>query len=181
MVEKIKIASPKNSQKVFSSLFSENEVFNKQVKELVWKEAGKYQSEYQGYYQGFKDLVSGKSSRKAYDAFNVLLVGNGDLYDAPKRSFFDALRKAGYSGLVDVTDQSYSGYNAKSPVIIFDTKKVIQDSIHQLTADEVSDYYKKAMKLQNLDTAIKTAPLASLGYAWFDSVQKDRKPKSGKR
>lgn len=42
------------------------------------------------------------------------------------KKFTDAMRKKGYSGIKDINDRKYSGYDSKNPIILFDEKKMKQ-------------------------------------------------------
>lgn len=177
VISKLKIASPKNSQKVFSSLFLKDRSFSKSVKEL----AKAYQEEglKLEYAKGLQDLLDGKATKKAYDVFNLALGDYTGEHGISKKKFFDALKAAGYSGLLDVNDRSYSGVNAKAPVIIFDKAKVIAESIRQLTPEEVS---KNAELAKNIfldeslmkdfieyETILSAASFSLLGADWLKS------------
>ncbi len=177
--EKLKIASPNNSKKVFDSLFSKDDEFRKQVTELA-----KY---YKGW-EGAQDILKGQPSSKSYDVFNVLMANHGEVYDAPKKKFFEALKQAGYSGLIDVNDRSYSGFNAKAPAIIFDKSKVSVDSIKQLTPDEVSKSLERVNRMYAnedfINSLIRRGSMtagggsAALGATWLGSALVDKDKKS---
>lgn len=183
VTDKLKIASPNNSGKVFSSIFDKDDNFKKQVQKLALENKGVF-----AYKQGFEDIANGKATSKAYDAFNFMLAGHGEGYDEPKRKFFEALKQAGYAGLIDVNDRSYNSVNAKAPVIVFDKSKLIANSIHQLSEKEIDmanfmalDTLKKEQLtnylVQNL-TGVSATSSAALGATWLKNVMKDQDKKS---
>lgn len=177
--DKLKIASPKNAEKVFTKMFNDNKAFRDQVKTIT-----RYNRDYPmpEFRQGLQDLLDGKATKRAYDAFNMMLVGHGEGYEEPKKAFFEALKKAGYSGLVDVNDQTYSGFMAQAPVIIFDKTKVIQQSIRNLTMDEITSSLKSNMNSNLLrgvgipmGTVYSGVGSAFLGKKYIESILEDEK------
>lgn len=184
VAQKLKIASPNNSRKVFESLFNKGTSFKESV-QLIAKENAPYATKYR---EGWKDLLDGKPSQKAYDAFNMMLVGKGEAYDKPRNAFFEALKDAGYSGIIDVNDRSYSGFGAKAPVIVFDKTKLIAESVKKLTMDEIDRAndigYNMAVKEATINQLIQMGTLSSatsssaLGAAWLASILSDQDKKS---
>lgn len=58
--------------------------------------------------------------------------------DAFRKNFYDALTNKGYNGIIDVNDQKYSGYKAKSPMIAFNAgKKLALDSVTKMGDEEI--------------------------------------------
>lgn len=70
------------------------------------------------------DSKFARLDEKDYDIFNSLLVYHDDLQQGITDAFYSALKKKGYSAVLDVNDKDYSGYNAKAPVIVFDSSKL---------------------------------------------------------
>lgn len=185
VADKLKIASPNNAGKIFNSMLKENKEFNEQVRGFARVMAG--DPNWGEYREGFNDIVNGRTSSKAYDAFNAVLVAYGGKIDTIKRSFFAKLKESGYSGLLDVNDRSYSGFNAKAPVIIFDRAKVLVDSVTQLTPEEVANSNSVVKRMFQNDAYIKElvkqgslysgGGSVALGSAWLSSVLKDKDKK----
>lgn len=177
--DKLKIASSQSAGKVFRSMFDGNDDFKLQVQKIAFANSANAK-----YAKGIQDLMAGKFTPKAYDAFNMMLVGHGEAYDGVKEKFFNALKEAGYSGLLDVNDKSYSGFGAKAPVIIFDKSKVIADTITELNAEEVAKNVGKMALDQISDLGIGAATVGSaygsmsLGKSWLDDILKDQDKKS---
>ena len=63
-----------------------------------------------------------------YDAFNAGLVSRNPDAIKQQRKFYKALKKLGYSTLVDTHDKDFSGMGASSPKIIFNGAKVLKDA-----------------------------------------------------
>ena len=63
-----------------------------------------------------------------YDAFNAGLVSRNPDAIKQQRKFYKALKKLGYSTLVDTHDKDFSGMGASSPKIIFNGSKVLKDA-----------------------------------------------------
>ena len=51
---------------------------------------------------------------------------------------FSRLKAQGYHAIQDVHDQRYSGYDAKSPVIVFDKARTAVESVKQLNIGQVN-------------------------------------------
>ena len=72
---------------------------------------------------GLRDLKRGKlDSKRLYNAMNMSMP-NADRDGEFRKSFTNALKKRGYGGIVDVNDRSFSGYNSKRPMILFDSNQ----------------------------------------------------------
>lgn len=68
-------------------------------------------------------MLSDKDRQTIYKALNLTLVNHDETEQAMQKTFYDAMKKNGYSALVDTNDQQYSSYHAHRPMIIFDTDK----------------------------------------------------------
>lgn len=122
--KKLKIAGERNGRKVFDDLMKNDKTFANDVntvqenlKKMGWDAKG-----------------------TNYERFNVALVDHST--DEAKRvseKFYNALKKKGYNGVLDVNDRSFSGYNSKKPVILFDQKTGLANKRSQIISDEESD------------------------------------------
>ena len=121
-----------------------------------------------------------------YDAFNYALVNHNKAYDeAARQPFFDALKKKGYSGVMDVNDRRLNDLKADSPMIIFDTKNIAQESIREL---DKHDFAKaRAIEIgKRLAAPVlgTTAGIAAINYkknerkAEFNPKNKNKKKQS---
>lgn len=89
---------------------------------------------------------SSKDSQTVYKALNLSLTNHNNNAEIRCQSaFYGALKKNGYSALVDINDKEYSSYHAKRPVIVFDTSKVALQAATTLSDKKVSKLYRKHM------------------------------------
>lgn len=94
-----------------------------------------------------------KVTRKQYEAFNRELP---DFHYVDFRGgsnrvgpFYDELKKQGYSGLLDINDQKYSGFKAKNPAIIFEKGMGSVEKSSKIPTDQIQ-------KSANREVAVKT-------------------------
>lgn len=103
-----------------------------------------------------------KQSDSVYKALNLTLVNHNDTQVRMQDKFYGAMKKNGYSALVDINDQKYSSYHAKRPMIIFDTDKVKMQASTQLKPEQINKLYKKynteRMIKEGFSAFTKTAP-----------------------
>lgn len=114
--DKMKIASPNSSKKIFNDLMKNDSEFRNAVDKMKLSEL-----EAEAIGDGYK------KSKNAYDRFNRwgLTQKNEDAAKAQEK-FYEALKKKGYSGVADVNDMFYSNFNTKAD-IIFDRSKLNKD------------------------------------------------------
>lgn len=182
--DNIKIASDKKAKDVMvkvlgdSSSEDRQEIINsiKRQKEFFGIMAGRNSKQYNILEKGIKDIESGNFNTKAaYDAININMT-NGNQAKIIKE-FKQTLKDAGYSGIKDRNDSSYSGYNAKTARIIFDTSKVKVSDIRSVSNNEITRKNGQIMlKLigqqlipQSIFAATSTA--AGLAYKKFQANQ----------
>lgn len=103
---------------------------------------------------------TGKISGRLYDHINRHLVYRNL---NTTKTFYKALKDAGYGAVKDVNDAKYSGFRTRLPMIIFDSSKV---SVKQVRALSDSDINRKAARVLAENTANATlkeiAPTAAL-------------------
>ena len=76
----------------------------------------------------FRDSVKANAKRSLriksrYGSFNTNMPYSED---NQWNKFTSAMRKKGYSGIKDINDRKYSGYDSKNPIILFDEKRMKQ-------------------------------------------------------
>ena len=109
----------------------------------------------------FRDSVKNNARRSLkiksrYDSFNTYMpYRDTDQWN----KFTDAMRKKGYSGIKDINDRKYSGYDSKNPIILFDQKKMKQAGKKAIDGDDV-EYNKQMLKLIGKQLIKKNAPAA---------------------
>ena len=182
--DNIKIASDKKAKDVMvkvlgdSSSEDRQEIINsiKRQKELFGIMAGRNSKQYNILEKGIKDIESGNFNTKAaYDAININMT-NGNQAKIIKE-FKQTLKDAGYSGIKDRNDSSYSGYNAKTARIIFDTSKVKVSDIRSVSNKEITR--KNGQIMLNLigqqlipqSIFASTSTVAGLAYKKFQANQ----------
>lgn len=124
-----------------------------------------------------------------YDDFNRHVIMQNKNTGETKK-FFDALKAAGYGGIIDINDAKYSGYNATRPVILFGQGTNINvNSVQKLskqTIQENFDFAQKKITAQNFwrDTKARSLTIAELtggalamaGSSYMKSLNLDEMP-----
>lgn len=155
--ENLKIASDKNAKNAMSEVLSKSspESKNELVSQLE-RYSRMLGDGKQGKMlrKGLADIKAGKYDTKAaYDAFNFNMTGGNKakVYD----EFKSHLKSKGYAGIKDRNDASYSGYNAKTARIIFDTAKIKVSDVRKLSDAEITNKYASEMRKAMLREATK--------------------------
>lgn len=147
----VKIASKKKAADVFADLYKNNSEFRQQVNknnsdmgaQYIFNPQAKagnlYNKINKQFDNGKKDMTDKILRNKGYDAFNIGLVNHTtDKKNEMIKTFYDKMKSLGYDGIEDINDQKYSGYNSKSPIILFDKAgKITVDSVKKMTEEEV--------------------------------------------
>lgn len=124
--------------------------------------------------KGASDMASGKVTKAAYEAFNIAMAGKTS--DPVVKNFVKELATHGYSGVKDVNDRKYSGFNAKTAKIIFDSSKVAVESVRNIPMSEVENIKRKELMNNLTKSSVWTVPYASVWYGvkrMNDSFDKD--------
>lgn len=152
MGEVLKKTSPENRREILDNMNAMNKQFQANPM-LARTKQGKMLN------KGLQDIAAGRYDTKAaYDAFNFNMTGGNQ--SKVYGEFKQALKDKGYSGIKDRNDADYSGYNAKTARIIFDTSKVKVSDVRKLDDAEIeSKNMKEAMKM-----SVKS--LAKVGAAY---------------
>ena len=123
----------------------------------------------------FRDSVKTNARRSLriksrYDSFNTNMPYNDtDTWN----KFTDAMRKKGYSGIKDINDRKYSGYDSKNPIILFDQKKMKQAGKKAIDVDS-SEYDRQIRKIIGKQLIKKNAPAVG-GIVAYKSYKKHTK------
>ena len=150
--DNIKIASDKNAKDVMAKVLGGASSGDRQeIIESIKSQKTAFgimgaggTKQYNTLAKGIKDIESGKFNTKAaYDAININMT-NGNQAKVIK-DFKQTLKDAGYSGIKDRNDASYSGYNAKTARIIFDTAKVKVSDVRAVSNNEIARKNGQAM------------------------------------
>ena len=111
----VKIAPNKTAREVFSNLYNNDQSFNRAANEIA--------------------LFRGGPAKGKYDRFNVGLIGRqyNETHKKQIDKFYNALKEKGFSGVMDMNDKKYSGYNTKNPTIFFDHKNLDMSKLSKIT------------------------------------------------
>lgn len=101
--------------------------------------------------------------KSAYEAFNIGLVDHSPIGNKVSSKFYSQLKKDGFSAIRDVNDHSFSGYNSKNPLIIFDKDKVDVQSAKALSKDVIDK--TNNMAVNDLLMSDVTKSVAKIGVA----------------
>lgn len=143
----MKVASEDSGAKAFLKLYSQDRDFYNFVTDENRMASHFVQDKYKfkGYREAKKALdklqdpnykPTDKDIQTIYRMFNYVLPSDagGNQRNAKdvknqRKKFFDALKKDGYGAVLDTNDAIYGGFKTTSPVIVFDMKQVIPDSV----------------------------------------------------
>lgn len=178
----IKIAGNKTASKVFKDLMDNDPEFREMFKQKVtfqdvMNTTDPKQVSNMGNIARKIDSVMHplKSDYEKFNTFNLLYgdagQGNDGFHDTYSQKmqdkFYEALKAKGYSGVNDVNDRRYSGFNTKA-TIIFDNdnfKKNLAGTMDikasKVTYDEIMEAQAKALPKVQLDQWTKPGTVAT--------------------
>ena len=157
----IKIASKDNAAKIFGELYKNDEGFRASAREHVSKH-------FTGVNKLNPDDLSKKNMKKLYENFNANLIEIKDGTSGVDKVFYDKLKKSGYGAVQDINDMKFSGYKAKSPLIVFGNKNnVVTKSVEKMSMKDIipkaQKEYKKMEIEQVVDKTLKKYGLMTAG------------------
>ena len=151
----MKVASEETGAKVMEQMYNNDKDFRDFVNDAGrMNKIMRHDNKFRAYKDALETLnninekseASSEDIQKVYKIFNYILPNDGagdssigtDVANQRKK-FFDALKKEGYSAVLDTNDAYYGGYraNVQAPVIVFDTDKIILDSVKKTSYSEV--------------------------------------------
>lgn len=131
----MKVAGKKTAEKVYKQLMRDDPEFKSAAEKVSknWE---------------FADKMHGNDKAPEYDKFNMHLVGVPNESDKHVRDkFFGKLKELGYSGVRDINDEKYSGYNAKKPVVLFNMKENIGErKISEIDASTIKKLHRHEVR-----------------------------------
>lgn len=134
--KKIKVASNRAARKTFKELYNKDKEF-RTLSDAITKE--------------LRSDPSSSRFRKGspYELFNVALAAQGKDPELTGHinKFYSALKKKGYSGVLDINDRKFSGYNTKNPTIFFDHTNLKKIASKKLTDEMIKDSNAKLDKI----------------------------------
>lgn len=164
----IKVASRDKAVKTFKDLYENDEAFREEVKRFG---TGKRNA------HGANMVVGEKNFSKMYDNFNSHLVTLNNV-DGKRTSsaekFYSSLKKQGYGAIQDMNDMKFSGYKAKNPLIVFDSKNSLMvSSVKELSDSKIlGSFVKDGARETAKQLAIYGGGILALGKAtsYIDSA-----------
>lgn len=106
-----------------------------------------------------RGALTAKEHQTLYKALNLTLTNHESYEVAAQNKFYDALKKKGYSALVDINDKEYSSYHAHRPMIIFDTDSVKLQSATKMDPKRI----ERLNRIYNAERIMKDIPANVIG------------------
>lgn len=145
VTEGLKLASPKTARKELSSAIQDPKALKNLKGQFEFYEATTFGKQKGLFKQATKDLDRGKVSKKVYDAFNLSLPDHTDKqHNELVQDFYSRLKQKGFAAIDDINDSKYSGYRSKKPIIVFDSKSVVEKSVRRLGEEEINKNLAKS-------------------------------------
>ena len=85
-----------------------------------------------------------------------MLRSHNDNLNSSYNKMYDALKKKGYSGFIDINDRKYSGYNSKRPTVIIDPDAIKRKGEAAISGLETSHAYHGYMNYNYRNFAYRT-------------------------
>jgi hypothetical protein len=106
-----------------------------------------------------RGALTSQEHQTLYKALNLTLTNHESYEVAAQDKFYSALKKKGYSALVDINDKEYSSYHAHRPMIIFDTDSVKLQSATQMDPKRI----ERLNRVYNAERILKDVPANVFG------------------
>ena len=126
----LKILEYEEAKRIFDRLYDKNEPFRLQVGMIIAMFLDSFQYLDRSLngrelliYELFSNVRYGDRAR-VYDAFEVSFEMDIWLFLYPYVTFFKALRRKGYDGLVDTADIRYNTYDVRCPVVVINPDRM---------------------------------------------------------
>lgn len=143
----VKVASEDSSAKIFTELYNKDRDFYNFVTDKDRMRAHFVDSKYKfkGYRESRKVLENldkpdykptDNDIKTIYRMFNYVIPSDGGGNQrmakdvkTQRTKFFDLCKKKGYGAILDTNDALYGAFKATAPVIVFDSEKIVKDSV----------------------------------------------------
>lgn len=163
----MRVASEKSAISALQELAKEDPSYTRELAgyldNMAGRMAGPKANQLMG--RGADAARSGKIDKTVYEALNVALTDHSQGATQVHDKFYRKLTAKGYNAIMDVNDRKYSGYNAKSPMIAFNAKNMVDvKSARQLSSDEVARTAGKEMTKLGVRSLAKTTVPAATAY-----------------
>lgn len=142
----IKVVSRHKAAEAFADLYKNDPEFRSDFE----KSNGLFKRQWLDPNAKLHDKAAGKMTDRqlrkiGYDAFNRSLVNHNEHGQAASKKFYDKLKAMGYDAVEDINDKKYSGYDAKSPLIVFNNSgKISLSEVQKMTDQQIASNAKKA-------------------------------------
>lgn len=158
--DKLSVPSDNDCQKITGYLLKDEAYRNNYVKSIEHaRDIMRRPQQTAVFNRALNDVKKGKyDSKSVYEALNLSLVNHTAHDNAVADSFYEVLRRNGYSALVDINDKKYSSYHAKEPLIVFDTNTVALQAVTDLNPKNI----KLLNTVFNVERGIKESSNLSL-------------------
>ena len=155
---KLKIASPNDFNKIAYEQYTKDKDFKNTVNSLISSYGSK---KAQRKYYADREL----SEREIGDIVNRAnaLRSHNDNLNSSYNKMYDALKKKGYSGFIDINDRKYSGYNSKRPTVIIDPDAIKRKGEAAISGFETLHAYHAYRTIRAL--GVLTASISAIGIA----------------
>lgn len=151
----LKVASEDSASETFRNLYKKDRDFYNFVTDPNRMQSHFVESKYKfkGYVESRKALERLRTGETPtaddlqviYRMFNYVIPSDGggnkkraDDVLKQREKFFSMLSKNGYGAVLDTNDSIYGGFKARAPVIVFDTAKMLPDSVYRTSFAEVT-------------------------------------------
>lgn len=148
---KLKIASPNDFNKIAYEQYEKDKDFKNTVNSLISTYGSN--SAKRKYYADRK--LSEREIGDVVNRANVLRSHNDNL-NSSYNKMYDALKKKGYSGFIDINDRKYSGYNSKRPTVIIDPDAIKRKGEYAISGFETLHAYHGYMNYNYRNFAYRT-------------------------
>lgn len=136
----LKVASEKTAKNTLSDLVTKNsktfQDFRTEMHAtlLMHQKAGSTEKQMAVLNKAVAALDRGQVDSHVYEAFNLNLPNKSKF----KEAFYGKLKEQGYDAITDINDKRLSGYNSKSPIIVFNSAKANVDAVRSVGQKEIN-------------------------------------------
>lgn len=180
----MKVASEKHAIDALKELTTEDASYTKSLADYLRDMASRTSEKNSRRMSTAADSVAnGKIDRNVYEALNIAMTDHSESGRQIHDRFYRKLTDKGYNAIMDVNDKKYSGYQAKSPMIAFNAKSMVDvKSVRQLETAEMgktaTEAYGKIQKRnqvrQSIPKTVGNIALAGAAYRVYRADQNGR-------
>jgi len=164
----LKIASDKTASSILKDMISSDPAYKKQLMDDIGAHAGNpflmlqlAPKQRSAFRKANKTLAEGKYDSNVYKAVNQLMAGGYGGLKSPKM-LQDMIKSKGFDGLPDVNDRDLSGYNARSPMILFNSDKILMKKVREIDPNTINKRYGKEIAQGLLVNGLGLTPYAAI-------------------